>query len=335
MATLLGDLLFYMEPALTGSAPGDSLKQCYCVAAYLVELCPKVIYAKGQTARWCVLPQLVDRLFFPVHGTSKPVVQGVSVCTHLHLHQFLAGLLQLDPHEDGFIKRKVQRLFSQYFLACIQPKQPPVAGLSSNPFMSLLRPCMDHQEPSAELCERLLCVLTVVTTGFLVLPQQPVSLLPTIKFLRQVVERIKCGSLLVRCLPVLLGSLLSCHLACEVCSRQSEPHGVRKLVMDILRTLLAAYKQHSGVLSAESIQLLLRDFMATNIKQFGSAVFKTMQLLSELHWQVVASVLQYACQLVERHEVSTGMAGGLRAAYESLELQVKSMKASEHLDGQQ
>ena len=88
--------------------------------------------------------------------------------------QFLAGLLQLDPHEDGFIKRKVQRLFSQYFLACVQvsngclcvlwvrrvfnahlhplqPKQPVAAGLSSNPFMLLLRPCMDHQEPSPEV----------------------------------------------------------------------------------------------------------------------------------------------------------------------------------------
>ena len=32
-----------------------------------------------------------------------------------------------------------------------------------------------------------------------------------------------------RCLPVVLGSLLSCHLACEVCSHQSEPHGIRRL----------------------------------------------------------------------------------------------------------
>ena len=137
--------------------------------------------------------------------------------------------------------------------------------------------------------EQLLFILEIVTTQFLVLPQQPSSLLPvsaapevksssgssrsdvcvcvlaplglvcvsscspqTLQFLRTTVERIKCEKLLTRsvtdriemtqemttplpcstplhrCTPPLLGNMLSCLLACDVCSRQSEPQGVRK-----------------------------------------------------------------------------------------------------------
>ena len=46
------------------------------------------------------------------------------------------------------------------------------------------------------------------------------------------------------------------------------------LVIDILRTLLAAYKQNPDVLAPDSIRLLLRDFIATNIKQFGVCVVR-------------------------------------------------------------
>ena len=141
--------------------------------------------------------------------------------------------------------------------------------------------------------EHLLFVLEIITAQFLVLPQQPSSLLPvsvcvcvcvcgggggglfsvagvnykfivhlsfsdqTLRFLRSAMEKIKYQRLLVRfvgeilklarffqpppppipsptqihplrCTPLLLGNVLSCLLACDVCSQQSEPQGIRQ-----------------------------------------------------------------------------------------------------------
>ena len=60
----------------------------------------------------------------------------------------MLGLIQLEPHNDDFINRKIKQIFSRYFRSYLQPLGPLVKDIP-NPFVTLIQPACTVQ-PSNE-----------------------------------------------------------------------------------------------------------------------------------------------------------------------------------------
>lgn len=225
-----------------------------------------MVYSKMDSR--CLLPLLVERLVLPLATSKAPLSQSQASCIRNHLHHFVSGLLQLEPEGDSFIKRKLKQIFSRYFHRYASSQQGPQATLvhtGPNPFLLLLQPAFQTPPLSSSTRVSFQFCLDVVTSQFLVLPQEPAALLPTLQYLATVLERVKCYQLMADCTPLLLRNMLPCLLACDVCAAHTEPRGIRAKVTGILKSLLSSSGHPTPVVLAT-----IKHYVSSNLHRSGS-----------------------------------------------------------------
>ncbi|CAI8045298.1 Protein MMS22-like [Geodia barretti] len=294
---VLGDVTHYLEPSVSGARGPSAIRHAYFTAGLVVSMAPRLTYSRTDSR--CLLPRLLDWLILPLsssssHSHTRPQPQGAASAARANLHLFLTGLLKLGPVRDDFVKRKVKQLFSRYFHDCCQPRSPLLPP-SQNPFLLALRPWFGTSyQGDGE--EELGLIMEVVASQALSLPQPTSSLSPTLKFIKNVVERVQRPSLLVTMAIPLIGHMTSCLLSCDVCTGAPEPPGIRRLVMDILTPLLTACRDHQDhLLPCSSLLPPLTNYLSCNYWTIDHTHLTTpLKVIKDLYpdlWQLLVSHL--------------------------------------------
>ncbi|XP_048577943.1 protein MMS22-like isoform X1 [Nematostella vectensis] len=331
----LGDLTKYMDPFVNNAGPQDSLRLSYFVSGYLVMHCYKVIYSKTQPH--CLLPRLLDLLILPLTG-KKSMHPSVVQCAKAHLHLFLQGLRSLDFKRDDFIKRKIRNIFDKYFQAVCQKWQSDLACGTAvgteklkNPFLVVMKDSFG-ESPTQEASDYREFVVELIRDVYLNLPQPHTTLTPTLYFLDQLFRRTQSLRQTARDSMYLLAPVLSCLMACNVCSSGNEPPNIRRHASDLIRMMIESCKLVPVTPDYDSRETLippLRSFVYNQVKEFKGLVFKTFESVAVLDPDLVASLIPDMQQAITQCEQNRGVGtdSQLRSAFKVL-LQ-KAGRASE------
>ena len=305
----ISELLEWIEPHLCD--PNTS-KEClfalYRIASGLVRYCPAVLYSRTQTH--CILPRLIEHLFFPTHSLSKPPHPAHLDCVREFLVEFLLSLFDLQSENDQFIQRKIRQLFSKYFNRFqLQSQRNGLVSSKPNPFVSLFSARQTDTRAA-------LCALSVIRELFLKLPQPPSNLLPTLLFLRRMTE-VASSELLASSGEYLLFPMLGCLLACNVCLAGREPHQIRELSENIIRKIITSVTSscHRNVLVE-----CINTFVAANMSSCHGKVFTTLSFIAQLDSHLLAQcVSEFRSLLLEFERNNAKIAAEIRIELNKLE----------------
>ena len=305
----ISELLEWIEPHLCD--PNTS-KEClfaiYRIASCLVRYCPAVIYSRTQTH--CILPRLIEHLFFPTHSLSKPPHPVHLDCVREFLVEFLLSLFDLQSENDQFIQRKIRQLFSKYFTRFQQQSQGNgLVSSKPNPFLSLFSALQTDTRAA-------LCALSVIRELFLKLPQPPSNLLPTLLFLRRMTE-VANNELLANSGEYLLFPMLGCLLACNACLTGREPHQIRELTENIIRKIITSVTSSCHrIILVESINA----FVAANMSSCHGKVFTTLKFIAQLDPRLLAQCIsEFHSLLLEFERNNAKLAAEIRIELNKLE----------------
>ncbi|EDO38737.1 predicted protein [Nematostella vectensis] len=312
-----GQRIRYMEPFVNNAGPQrlymSAERLSYFVSGYLVMHCYKVIYSKTQPH--CLLPRLLDLLILPLTG-KKSMHPSVVQCAKAHLHLFLQGLRSLDFKRDDFIKRKIRNIFDKYFQAVCQKWQSDLACGTAvgteklkNPFLVVMKDSFG-ESPTQEASDYREFVVELIRDVYLNLPQPHTTLTPTLYFLDQLFRRTQSLRQTARDSMYLLAPVLSCLMACNVCSSGNEPPNIRRHASDLIRMMIESCKLVPVTPDYDSRETLippLRSFVYNQVKEFKGLVFKTFESVAVLDPDLVASLIPDMQQAITQCEQNRGV----------------------------
>ncbi|KAI6655266.1 Protein MMS22-like [Oopsacas minuta] len=316
----ISEFLEWIEPHLCDpSTSKECLFAIYRLSYSLVRYCPAVIYSHTQTN--CILPRLIEYLFFPTHSLSKLPHPAHLDCVRGFLIEFLSSLFMLQSETDQFIQRKIRQLFSKYFYRFQQQSQGNVLVSSKdNPFLSLFdSDLVTEQNSFPTNLHPALCALSVIRGLFLKLPQPPTTLIQTLLFLHKMTD-IASNELLASSGEHLLFPMLGCLLACNECPTNREPQQIRELAETVIQRILRAVTRMTSICHRHKLVESITTFVAANMPSCHGKVFTTLRIIAQIDPHLIALCIgEFRSLLLEFEKGNPKVAAEIRIELNRLE----------------